>query len=101
MKKKIAAAAAGISSLLFPAITLAHCPLCSVATGALLISARAYGVSDLITGTLAGAFTAVTAIWIHNWLKAKNKNKSYFPFQGLVLVLVSIFLTVLTFQFVG
>ncbi len=100
MKKKIAAAA-GISSLLFPTITLAHCPLCSVATGALLISARAYGVSDLITGTLAGAFTAVTAMWLHNWLKAKNKNKSYFPFQGLVLVLVSIFLTVLTFQVVG
>ena len=100
MRKKIAAAA-GISSLLFPTITLAHCPLCAAATGGLLIAARAYGVSDLITGTLAGAFAAVTAIWIHNWLKQKNKNKSYFPFQGIVLVLISILMTVLTFQFVG
>ncbi|HLE07274.1 MAG TPA: hypothetical protein VI933_01475 [archaeon] len=99
--KKITAAVAGISSLFFPAITLAHCPLCAAATGGLLIAARAYGVSDLITGTLAGAFSAVTAIWIHNWLKAKNKNKSYFPFQGIIFVLASILLTVLTFQFVG
>src|SRR3989344_4858891 len=99
MRKKIAAAA-GISSLLFPTITLAHCPLCSAATGALLVAARAYGVSGLITGTLAGAFAAVTAIWIHNWLKAKNKNKSYFPFQGIVFVLASILMTILTFQVV-
>lgn len=98
-KKIIPASIAG--ALTFPTIALAHCPLCSAATGALLIAARSYGVSDLISGTIAGAFAAVTAIWIHNWLKKKNNNKSYFPFQGIVLVLVSILLTVVTFQFVG
>jgi len=98
LKKIIPASIAGLLS--FPTITLAHCPLCSAATGALLVAARAYGVSDLITGTLAGAFASVTAIWIHNWLKAKNKNKSYFPFQGIVFVLVSILMTILTFQVV-
>ena len=97
--KKIIPASAGILS--FPTIALAHCPLCSAATGALLIAARSYGVSDLITGTLAGAFAAVTAIWIHNWLKAKNKSKSYFPFQGIVFVLASILMTIITFQVVG
>ncbi len=93
IKKKLIGLGALMGSLAAVTPVFAHCPLCSAATGSLLVAARAAGVSDLAFGTFAGAFTVSTALWAHNWLKKRNRGKSHIPFQGIVLVLASLLLT--------
>lgn len=101
IKRNLLALSATIGSLLTAAPALAHCPLCSAATGSLLVVARAAGVSDLASGTLAGAFAVSTALWGSNWLKKRNKGKAYLPFQGIILVLASILLTIISLEALG
>ncbi len=79
---------------------LAHCPLCSAATGAAVAVTRWYGIDDLIVGTFIGGFMISTAAWFNNILK-KKKRKDYIPFQYGILILSSIVLTVLTFYLAG
>ena len=90
-----------VTTVLMPNVVLAHCPLCSAATGAIVIATRWYGLDDLIIGTVLGAFIISTAYWINNWLKRRNKGKNYLPWQLLVLILATYLSTIFTFQFSG
>ena len=70
---------------LLPISVFAHCPLCVAATGSAVAIARFYGVPDLITGSFIGAFILSIASWINRVLIKRNRGKSYFPFQSIVL----------------
>jgi len=84
---------------LLPAIVIAHCPLCTAATGSAVAAARFFGLSDIITGMFAGAFIFSAALWTYKSLKKMNKNKNHILFA--IILLVSILLTLLTFAFAG
>lgn len=73
---------------------LAHCPVCTAATGAAVAAARVYGVPDSIVGVLIGAFALVTGLWINNAMK--KRNWVFIPAQAWVLSLVSIVLTIVS-----
>lgn len=93
------------SSLFFTSVfsnqAMAHCPLCSAATGAAVIVARTYGVDDLIVSTLAGGFLMSTAYWANNWLLKRNKGKNYLSWQLEILILATFLSTLYTFQLTG
>src|SRR3972149_2519404 len=80
---------------------MAHCPLCSAATGAAVVAARYYGVDDLIVSILAGGFLMSTAYWFNNWLLRRNKGKNYLPWQLEILILATFLSTLYTFQLAG
>ena len=94
-----------VSSLFFTSIfsnpAMAHCPLCSAATGAAVVAARAYGVDDMIVSTLAGGFLISTAYWFNNWLLRRNKGKNYLPLQLEILIFATFLSTLYTFQLAG
>ena len=50
----------------------AVCPVCTVAVGAGLESARLLGVDDVITGIWAGGLTLSVFFWTAGWLKKHN-----------------------------
>lgn len=80
--------------LIFLKTTLASCPVCIAATGAMVATARFYGVDDLITGTFVGGFVISGAAWIDRLLKKKKKN--YIPLQliGITILWLFIFITI-------
>lgn len=88
-----------LSMLLFPQLTYAHCPLCTAATGSAVTVARWYGVDDLIFGTFLGGFVISGALWINNFLK--KKKIEHIPYQPTVIILFSIFSTIIAFYATG
>ncbi len=74
---------------------LAHCPLCSAATGAAVVAARFYGVNDAIVGVFIGAFTLSTGLWFSNALK---KRGFVFPAQSGILSAAGLLITVASLQ---
>jgi len=70
MKKILAITVA--TFLILPKITLAFCPVCTVAVGAGVGLAEWLGIDDLISGLWIGAFTVSLIIWTINWLNGKN-----------------------------
>ena len=89
---------AGLASLASFPSALAHCPLCTVATGAAVAVTRFYGVPDGVVGVFIGAFAISTCLWFNTWLK---KHRKEFAMQGQVLALVSLVLTVVSLQVAG
>ncbi len=79
----------------------AHCPLCTIATGAAVAATRYFGVDDLIVGTFVGAFTISTALWISNWLLKRNKGEDYVFAQGHIIWILSLVSTIITFKMAG
>ncbi len=77
----------------------AHCPLCTIATGAAVSVTRFYGIDDLIVGTMIGAFTISTALWASNFLLRRNKGKNYIPHQKIVISALIFASTVISFYF--
>lgn len=75
---------------------LAHCPVCTAATGAAVGVARVYGVDDAIMGVLIGGFLVSSALWVNNALK--RRNWVMFPGQGIAIVIASLILTIVGFQ---
>ncbi|MBI4148008.1 hypothetical protein HY490_01835 [Candidatus Woesearchaeota archaeon] len=73
---------------------LAHCPLCTAATGAAVVTARFYGVPDSVVGVLIGTFALVTGLWVHNAMK--KRGWVFIPAQAWVLSLASVVLTVVS-----
>ena len=61
-----------VGCLLFAAPAAAVCPVCTVAVGAGLESARLLGVDDVITGIWAGGLTLSLFFWTAGWLKKHN-----------------------------
>ena len=86
---------------IFSNIVVAHCPLCTLATGAAVAAARWYGVDDLIVSTFIGGVIISTGYWANNWLNKRSKGKGYIKFQLPILVLASYVSVVLTLYFSG
>ncbi len=84
------------SFLFFSKMVFAHCPLCTAATGAVVATARLYGVDDLAVGTFFGGFTMSTAFWIQRFLLKRNKGKNFIPFQLMIIILLSLILSIIT-----
>ena len=78
---------------------LAHCPICSAATGTLVAGARVAGVDDIVVGTFVGAFAISTAFWISNVITKRFKRT--IPFQPYILSVVSFVSTVISFYMSG
>ncbi len=90
-----------ISYFLIIQPALAHCPLCTAATGSAVALTRFYGVDDLVVGTFIGGFVISTAFWLNRILRKRNKGKDYIPFQSAILILLSFVLTFISFQVAG
>ncbi len=75
---------------------LAHCPLCTAATGAAVGVARFYGVDDAIMGVLIGGFVISSALWLNN--VCKRRNWLFFHYQGSAVVLASLIFTIVGFK---
>ena len=78
---------------------LAHCPLCTAATGAAVAVTRWYGLDDSIVGVFVGGMVVATGLWTNNLLKRRNKGKGYLPFQSTIVLLASFLLTIITLYF--
>ena len=89
-----------ISSLFFARNALAHCPLCIAATGTAVAFARFYGVQDLVTGTLLGGVIISSSLWLHLFLKKRNKGKDYIPFQEFIILFLSVLSSLVSIYFV-
>lgn len=80
----------GLSSLLFPATALAHCPLCTAGAGLVAIGAYWLGVNGLTIGVILGAFALALGLWIARLIK-----KKYLPQQDNVVGIFSWLTTIL------
>ncbi len=75
---------------------MAHCPLCTAATGAAVGVARFYGVDDAVMGVLIGGFVVSSALWFNN--VCKRRGWQFFYGQGAAVVLASLILTIVGFK---
>lgn len=75
--------------LFLPKSTFAHCPLCTVGAGALVVFSASIGISTMVTGVMLGGFAMALSSWI-----AKLPKKELIPFQYQILVVVVFALTV-------
>ncbi len=83
-----------------PAVAMAHCPLCTAATGMAVAGARVYGIDDLFVGMFFGAFVVSGAFWTSNLIKKRMK-KEYLPYQDIVLTILFLTTTILTYYLGG
>ncbi len=49
-----------------------------------------WGIDKLLLGIIVGAGTIYGALNLHDWLKKRHHDKSYFPFQHIVMLLGSL-----------
>ncbi len=75
---------------------LAHCPLCTAATGAAVGVARFYGVDDALMGVLIGGFVVSSALWAHR--ACKRRGWQFVYGQATIFVLASLILTIIGFK---
>ncbi|HLC39968.1 MAG TPA: hypothetical protein VJJ76_03795 [archaeon] len=89
------------STAIFSNAAMAHCPLCTLATGAAVATARWYGVDDLIVSTFIGGTIISTGYWMNNWLNRRSNGKGYLKFQLPILILFSYVTVILSLYFTG
>lgn len=82
----------GITFLLLPQVTSAHCPLCVGGAAVGLSVARFLGIDDAITGVWLAALLGAISFWLDSWLGKKVKVASsilrpttYVIFFGLTI----------------
>ena len=94
----ITALAAGLGFVSTAGQAAAHCPLCTAAVGTGLITARLFGVNDIVSGIWVGAFIISIALWLDKALRRKYK-----PIlgQGVILSVIAFLSTVIPFYFAG
>lgn len=85
----------------FPVVSMAHCPLCTAATGAAVMAARWYGIDDLIVSTFVGGLIISTGYWMHNWMNKRTGGRGYIKFQLPILILISYVTVVFSLYFTG
>ncbi len=68
--------------ILLPKFTLAHCPLCTIGAGALVLAGTWLGVSTAVLGILIGGLAMSMGLWFGNLIK-----KQYLPYQKLIIAL--------------
>lgn len=90
MKRRAAFALVLLVTAAFPARVLAHCPLCSAATGLAAVIATSLGISTGPVGVFAGAFAFATGLWL-----APLICKTFIPHQAFALALLSFLATIL------
>jgi len=59
-----------------------------------------WGYDKLLLGIIFGSLSFSSAVWLHSLLKKKNNNRVYFPFQKVVIPLVFLIITSITFYFI-
>ena len=101
--RKIFVLSSMLSAFLLSRSALAHCPLCTAATGTLVATSRIAGLDDVITGTFLGAFAVSTAFWTARVVSSKLKQESRFSMvvHPYILTVMSLVLTVLGLQLSG
>jgi len=52
---------------------------------------KIFGIDKIIFGSALGTAVFLASLWLHNFLKAKNQGKSFFPYQRIVLSVVILF----------
>ena len=57
------------------------------------------GTDRLLFGITVGSVVFLKAVWSHNFLKRKNQDKSFFPFQKVVIPVLSLIIISLIFYF--
>jgi len=77
-------------ALLIPKVASAHCPLCTVAAGALAVLAASLGVSVVVVGVLIGAFSLALGLWLSGMVK-----REYIHYQKPILAALIFLATVL------
>ncbi len=68
----------------------AHCPLCTIATGSAVATARFYGLGDITSGLLLGAFIVSGSMWMNNVLIHRRKGYEYIPYQLAAILTLSL-----------
>jgi hypothetical protein len=56
-----------------------------------------FGIDKVILGTIAGTIVLWASLVFHNFLKTKNNNKSFFPYQRVAVPVLALILTSLIF----
>ncbi|PIP87291.1 hypothetical protein COW81_01060 [Candidatus Campbellbacteria bacterium CG22_combo_CG10-13_8_21_14_all_36_13] len=74
----------------YPAMSQAHCPLCTIGVGALAVFAASIGVPSVVVATFIGGFAMALGLWLKGMLK-----KKYIPFQDDVVTVLIYASTVL------
>ena len=46
---------------------------------------KVLGIDKILFGIICGSLVFLFSVWLHNYLKAKNNGKSYFPYQKVVI----------------
>lgn len=57
--------------LLYPGVSFAHCPLCTIGAGALAVFAASLGVPSVIVAVFVGAFAMALGLWLSLAVKRK------------------------------
>ena len=68
----------------FPIKVFAHCPLCTIGTGWLILVARWLGVSSIVIGLFVGSFTVALGLFSAKILKKKFKKRGFFFDHSIV-----------------
>jgi len=77
-----------LTFILFPSISKAVCPVCTVAVAGGIGLSRWLGIDDTISGIWIGGFIVSLSLWFLGWLKKKKIN---FPLRD-ILVLTGFYL---------
>jgi hypothetical protein len=62
--------------------------------------AKLWGYDKLIVGIVFGSIAFAIGFWLNNWLKKRNNNKVYFPFQKVVLPILFLIIASVIFYFI-
>jgi len=61
---------------------------------------KLWGIDKLLLGTSIGSVVFIIAVLFNNYLKKKNQNHAYFPFQKVVIPLGSLLIASLAFYLI-
>ena len=77
---------AGISftAILYPAVALAHCPLCTAGAGLVAVGAYWVGAKAITIGVLLGTFATAMSIWLARLIK-----RQFIPHQKIIIAVSS------------
>lgn len=51
---------------------------------------KIFGVDKLLFGTIIGTIVFIISVWFHNFLKSKNNGKSFFPYQKVMVPVLTL-----------
>jgi len=56
-----------------------------------------FGIDKIVLGSAVGTIVLALGLWLHSYLKKNHGDKSYFPYQRVVVPVVALLLTSLAF----